>query len=624
MRTTERNDAGVVAVSGLAMAVFLTAVLYYEIGVGDAIAFKEQLQDASDAAGFSAAVYHARGMNMIVLLNLMMAAVLAIIVILRVLEMLFGIVAALVPAICWIPGMEWLCPLEGIADAGEEWAQSANEVMDPIVHTALKGLNDVATVVAVGMPWVALIKSGTVGVQYYPQVTSQKGGGTIMLSMSMMPDVTWIPAVSNAADSAKGSITSGLGLEGEKGTNIDGKRWGLPVQEGEFNVLCSQAAQVLPDLIEWAINSAVHGNPNANPPKWLTWLNSTIGGLIGSFPQYFCDEGAMTAGADTATEDIQKAAQTQCDANEKQWTQCKNELTGNTLPTPPNTGGSLGSFPPGMLSGGATNTGASGSGGATNDPCDGGMAAQVLGALKNDKNASFDKKACMKTQTTKLNDAASKAKSTMASALPKAIYPWAANGNDYMAIWSFGWGNFKDQEESGVGVAEWSKSVAAAKPKHTTMLAKAEFFYAVENPCDTPGQEQGTKGSSTLCGTALNRPFWGDYAADTMWNPRWKARLRRVSPPMIPIGQMASSGLQSLLGTALHKAFGMIPGIGGEGHPSGPGIMPGTGSNPGNGAADGAGADWVIEFITSFIQIGGGEADSAIAGQIEKAAGYEH
>ena len=339
MGTTDRHwlrdNRGVVAVSGLAMAVFMTAVLYYEIGVGDAITFKEQLQDASDASGFAAAVYHAKGMNMIVLLNLIMAAVLAIIVILRVLEMLFGIVAALVPAICWIPGFEWLCPLEGIADAGETWAQSANEAMDPIVHTALKGLNDVSTAVAVGMPWVALIKSGTVGVQYYPQVTSQKGGGTIMLSMSLMPDISWIPAVSNANNAGKSSMNGGLGLPGEEGTNIDGKRWGLPVQEGEFNVLCTQAAQVVPDLIEWAINAAVHG-PTSDPPPWLTWLNKTIGSLIGSFPQYFCDEGAMTAGADTATGDIEKAAETQCDADETTWNQCKTELTGASgLPTPP-------------------------------------------------------------------------------------------------------------------------------------------------------------------------------------------------------------------------------------------------------------------------------------------------
>jgi len=73
---------------------------------------------------------------------------------------------------------------------------------------------------------------------------------------------------------------------------------------------------------------------------------------------------------------------------------------------------------------------------------------------------------------------------------------------------------------------------------------------------------------------------------------------------MIPIGQMASSGVGSLLGAALHKGLGMIPGV--------------------KGVSDGAGADQVVEFITGFVQIGGGYADGEIAGQIEKAAGYLH
>jgi len=89
-----------------------------------------------------------------------------------------------------------------------------------------------------------------------------------------------------------------------------------------------------------------------------------------------------------------------------------------------------------------------------------------------------------------------------------------------------------------------------------------------------------------------------------MWNPRWRARLRRVSPPMIPVGQMASAGLSTLFGDAVKKGVGMLPG--------------------GEGPSDGAGVGNVIEFITGFIQIGGGMADGAIAGQIEKAAGYLH
>lgn len=628
MATTDRrtlaDDRGVVAIVGLAMAVFLTALVYYEMGIGDAITFKEQLQDASDASGFAAAVYHAKGMNMIVLLNLIMAAVLAIIVILRVLQLLFGIVSALIPAICWIPGLEWLCPFESAAVEGEEWASTTAETMDPIVKTALIGLNDVATAIAVGMPWVALIKSGTVGTQYYPQVTSDKGGGTIMLSMSLIPDMSWIPPVSGASSKASSAIMNGVGLgsEGGEGTSsqIEGKRWGLPVQEGEFDYLCDQAAQALPDLIEWAINAAFHG-PNAQPPKWLSWLNNTIGGIIGSWPQFFCDSDSMTSSQIDSM--VQSQAQTACNNNQKQWNQCVQqlELYGFSAPQLPPIPAGGGPLPPtGTNSTNADSTGA----------CKG-IGTQVKAS------PAFDMKGCMSEETETIDNEASAASkdwgATKESTLPKAIYTYAANGNDYMAVWSFAWGTFSNNEESGVSLAEWGNGgsapsgtsptsgggLAPPKPTHPTMLTKAEFFYAVENPCtaDSGKQDFGTKGSATLCSTPLDMPYWGDYQADTMWNPRWKARLRRVAPPMIPIGQMASSGFSSLLGTALSKGLGMLPSVPVPSTPSGK-------SNLGSPDSDGAGAGEVVEFITGWLQIGGGMADGAVAGQIEKAAGYLH
>jgi hypothetical protein len=87
-----------------------------------------------------------------------------------------------------------------------------------------------------------------------------------------------------------------------------------------------------------------------------------------------------------------------------------------------------------------------------------------------------------------------------------------------------------------------------------------------------------------------------------------------VSPPMIPIGQMLSSGLMTLAGNALKKGIGEIPST-----PPLPGLPPGD-----KGAPDGAGPGQLIEFVTSFIQIGGGELDSEVAGQIEKSVGYLH
>ncbi len=65
-------------VMGVFIAAMLVGLIYYVWGVGGGVLFRERMQDAADASAFSAAVVHARGMNILVLLNITMAAFAAI------------------------------------------------------------------------------------------------------------------------------------------------------------------------------------------------------------------------------------------------------------------------------------------------------------------------------------------------------------------------------------------------------------------------------------------------------------------------------------------------------------------------------------------------------------------
>ncbi len=65
-------------VIGVFIAAMLVGILYYVWGIGGAVIFRERMQDAADASAFSAAVVHARGMNILVLLNIIMCALAAI------------------------------------------------------------------------------------------------------------------------------------------------------------------------------------------------------------------------------------------------------------------------------------------------------------------------------------------------------------------------------------------------------------------------------------------------------------------------------------------------------------------------------------------------------------------
>ena len=63
------DERGAIMVLGIFMCTCLVGILWYLAGIGDAIIYRERMQEASDAVAFSAAVIHARGMNLIVLIN---------------------------------------------------------------------------------------------------------------------------------------------------------------------------------------------------------------------------------------------------------------------------------------------------------------------------------------------------------------------------------------------------------------------------------------------------------------------------------------------------------------------------------------------------------------------------
>src|SRR4051812_40836726 len=84
-KTVREDQQGAIMVLGIFMCSCIVGVLWYVAGLGDAIVYRERMQEAADAVAFSGAVLHARGMNLIVLINLLMAVVLAIRVALKML-----------------------------------------------------------------------------------------------------------------------------------------------------------------------------------------------------------------------------------------------------------------------------------------------------------------------------------------------------------------------------------------------------------------------------------------------------------------------------------------------------------------------------------------------------------
>jgi hypothetical protein len=96
-RDFARDEHGAILVLGIFMAACVVGMLWYLAGLGMTVLHRERLQEASDAVGFSAAVLHARGMNLLVLINLIMACVLGVRVAMKVVQAAaatIGVIAA--------------------------------------------------------------------------------------------------------------------------------------------------------------------------------------------------------------------------------------------------------------------------------------------------------------------------------------------------------------------------------------------------------------------------------------------------------------------------------------------------------------------------------------------------
>ncbi len=156
-RSAASDDRGAIMVIALLFAVFAVAMLYSLIGTAEAIAFREGLQDDADRAALSAAVVHARSMNLIVLINIAMAALLAILVTLKLVETIALLGQILAAALAWVTAgltLGAIPPLKSIESTMKTAYSSAKEPIFnalEVLHDTADAVKTVAPVAATGL-----------------------------------------------------------------------------------------------------------------------------------------------------------------------------------------------------------------------------------------------------------------------------------------------------------------------------------------------------------------------------------------------------------------------------------------------------------------------------------------
>jgi len=171
-----RDQRGAIMVMGVFMAVLLVGMIYYVSGIGETILYRERMQDASDAGAFAAAVMHARGMNIIALLNMIMAAVLAVLVALKIVHFLLAaatIVATIICAWCAAFGSGcWACGPAVLLEVAREEVAAVIDSVEPTIENIVSIAHGVSVGVREGYPIAAQAKVIEYGAYTYDEPTT--------------------------------------------------------------------------------------------------------------------------------------------------------------------------------------------------------------------------------------------------------------------------------------------------------------------------------------------------------------------------------------------------------------------------------------------------------------------
>ncbi len=167
------DDRGAIMVLALFLAVFAIAILYTVVGTVETVLFRERLQDSADSAALSSAVMHARSMNLLVLINLVMAALLAVLVTIKLIESIaiLGIIVA--GALAWLTGGATLSAIPPLKSVQGQMHEAYEEVKDPI-YTGLEALHDVSEAVKTAAPLGAFAVAAA-DIQTYGKPTVEAG-----------------------------------------------------------------------------------------------------------------------------------------------------------------------------------------------------------------------------------------------------------------------------------------------------------------------------------------------------------------------------------------------------------------------------------------------------------------
>jgi len=302
LRRLRDDEGGAILVSGIVMTMLLAGVLCHMESVGAAILYREYMQDAADSTAFGSAVWHARTMNLLVTLNLIMAAVLAVLVFWRMVELLLGLATIVTGILGLIPFMEWLLPVsENLADITGRMLSKDQKIYDKVDSLLLK-FNKAEKVISTYAPALDLAAPALENSAYFAHWGQGKGQSADQLNVAFPVSFSIIPSGESFMPESASFPTR---------MNLSPYAPALPVQEESFFRLCGKAGGFLANQGS-GLATRFHSKDVATG---FSKLGKAFEAVIGSFPEYFCNGMGNSDMPEAASQAINDAAKSHCDSD---------------------------------------------------------------------------------------------------------------------------------------------------------------------------------------------------------------------------------------------------------------------------------------------------------------------
>lgn len=243
------DQRGAVMMMGLFMATFLIGGLWYMIGVGDALVLHDRLQETADSVAFTSAAVHARGMNFIAAINVLMMALIALYLIMGMInDILFLVAKGLEACAATVVGAPVCGPFVAPAEAAYQFANKVWIGYAKIMKPALRVMAYTQYGAAVIYPLAGVGAGAYVGSNY-----KQVG---LSVSPSMIPGNALTGGLSGKAGNDYQSPINNPNVQmppDGKYPNMRGAdgKIALPVKWAKMNKLCELAMKY---TIDWVMD----------------------------------------------------------------------------------------------------------------------------------------------------------------------------------------------------------------------------------------------------------------------------------------------------------------------------------------------------------------------------------